>query len=137
MKMKDKLNQIFDLDPEEIEKTNLPVLNPTSEDMKMDDFDLARNTLRDLIVKNQDVLNGLVDLAKDSESARVYEVVGQLVKAQSEVAKDLMGLHKQKKDVDGDAQQKINTQNNIMFAGSTSDLMKMISNERAKIIDSK
>ena len=136
MKMKDKLNQIFDLDPEEIEKTNLPVLNPTSEDMKMDDFDLARNTLRDLIVKNQDVLNGLVDLAKDSESARVYEVVGQLVKAQSEVAKDLMGLHKQKKDVDGDAQQKINTQNNIMFAGSTSDLMKMISAERAKIIDS-
>ena len=136
MKMKDKLNQIFDLDPYEIEKTTLPVLNPTSEDMKMDDFDLARNTLRDLIVKNQDVLNGLVDLAKDSESARVYEVVGQLVKAQSEVAKDLMGLHKTKKDVEGDTQ-KINTQNNIMFAGSTSDLMKMISNERAKIIDSK
>ena len=136
MKMKDKLNQIFDLDPDEIEKTTLPVLNPTSEDMKMDDFDLARNTLRDLIVKNQDVLNGLVDLAKDSESARVYEVVGQLVKAQSEVAKDLMGLHKTKKDVEGDTQ-KINTQNNIMFAGSTSDLMKMISNERAKIIDSK
>ena len=49
-----------------------------------------------------------------------------------------MDLHKQKKDVDGDKgenAQKIGTQNNIVFAGSTSDLMKMISAERAKTIE--
>ena len=46
-------------------------------------------------------------------------------------------LAKIKKDVDGESDiQKIQTQNNIVFAGSTADLMKMISAERAKIIDS-
>ena len=59
------------------------------------------------------------------------------MKAQTGLAKELMTLHKIKKDVDGESDiQKIQTQNNIVFAGSTADLMKMISAERAKIIDS-
>lgn len=142
MKMDDNLNKLFNIEPiQEIKKEDLlPIASVDSVERKEDDFDLARNTMRNLIHKNEAVLTDLVDLARNSESARAYEVAGQLIKTQAEMAKDLMTLHKQKKEVDGersDSQQNIKTQNNIVFAGSTADLMKMIANERARTIDSK
>jgi hypothetical protein len=142
MKMDDNLNKLFNIEPiQEIKKEDLlPIATVDSVERKEDDFDLARNTMRNLIHKNEAVLTDLVDLARNSESARAYEVAGQLIKTQAEMAKDLMTLHKQKKDIDGersDSQQNIKTQNNIVFAGSTADLMKMIAFERAKTIDSK
>jgi len=142
MKMDDNLNKLFNIEPiQEIKKEDLlPIATVDSVERKEDDFDLARNTMRNLIHKNEAVLTDLVDLARNSESARAYEVAGQLIKTQAEMAKDLMTLHKQKKDIDGersDSQQNIKTQNNIVFAGSTADLMKLIASERAKTIDSK
>lgn len=134
MKMEENLNNIFNLAP--VEKGEVVPVSPDQTIQKEDDFELARDTLRKLIHKNDAVITDLVDLARNSEHPRAYEVAGQLIKAQSEIAKDLMGLHKQKKEVDGDeSQQNIKTQNNIVFAGSTSDLMKMISQQRAKPID--
>ena len=129
MKIDDKLNEIFNLAPVEV-KPELPVAITTD-----DDFDLARQTLRGLIQKNDSVISDIVSLARNSEHPRAYEVAGQLIKAQSEIAKDLMDLHKQKKDITGEEPQTIQTQNNIVFAGSTSDLMKMISAQKAKTID--
>lgn len=141
MKMDDNLNKVFNLDTiPEIKKVDLlPVVSAPGVEEREDDFDLARSTMRNLINKNESVLNDLVDLARNSESARIYEVAGQLIKTQAEMAKDLMTLHKQKKEVEGDKteSQNIKTQNNIVFAGSTSDLLKMISAERSKIIDAK
>lgn len=143
MKMDENLNKLFNIEPiPELKKEDLlPLPSVDSVEKKEDDFDLARSTMRNLIQKNESVLNDLVDLARNSESARVYEVAGQLIKTQAEMAKDLMTLHKQKKDVDGErsdaSQQNIKTQNNIVFAGSTADLMKMIASERARTIDTK
>lgn len=141
MKMDDNLNKLFNIEPiPEIKKEDLlPIPTVESVERKEDDFDLARNTMRNLIQKNEVVLTDLVELARNSESPRAFEVAGQLIKTQAEMAKDLMTLHKQKKEVDGERaeSQNIKTQNNIVFAGSTSDLMKMISAERAKTIDSK
>lgn len=141
MKMDKNLNELFNIEPvQEIKKEDLlPLPSIDSVERKEDDFDLARETMRNLIYKNEAVLDTLVDLARNSESPRAFEVAGQLIKTQAEMAKDLMTLHKQKKEVDGDRaeNQNIKTQNNIVFAGSTSDLMKMISAERAKTIDSK
>lgn len=142
MKMENNLNKLFNLEPvKEIKREDLiPLPTIDSIERKEDDFDLARNTMRDLIQKNESVINDLVNLARNSESARVYEVTGQLIKTQAEMAKDLMILHKQKKEVDGDRSsdgQSIKTQNNIVFAGSTADLMKMIATERSKPIVTK
>jgi hypothetical protein len=141
MKMDDNLNQVFNLEPiERIQPdSQLPLPAAPAAEQRQSDFDLARDTLRTLIGKNEAVITDLVDLARNSEHPRAYEVVGQLIKAQSDIAKDLMGIHKQKKDIEGavEQSQSIKTQNNIVFAGSTSDLMKMISSERAKVIDAK
>jgi hypothetical protein len=137
MKIDNNLNKIFDLEPIDTQEVHLPT-TPNTALQQEDDFELARTTLRGLIGKNDAVITSLVELANNAEHPRAYEVVGQLVKTQSEVAKDLMNLHKQKKEITGEqSPQSIKQQNNIVFAGSTSDLMKMISQQRAKTIDAK
>ena len=133
----EKLNQLFNIETFEQKPIEIKKIEETNADKKESDFDLARDTLRDLIAKNNAVIDDIVSLARSSETARPFEVAGQLLKTQSEIAKGLVDLHKQKKDIDQDEPGKIETQNNIVFAGSTSDLMKMISGERAKIIDVK
>lgn len=141
MKMNENLNQLFNLEnhsiPSEDSVGMLSTINLSIEEKKEQDFDLARNTLKHLIVKNQSVLSDLVDLARNSESPRAFEVAGQLIKTQAEMAKDLMSIHKTNREISQESnEQYINTQNNIVFAGSTSDLMKMISAHKAKSIDS-
>jgi hypothetical protein len=133
----EKLNKLFNMETFEQKPPEIKKIEETNNDKKESDFDLARDTLRDLIAKNNAVIDDIVSLARSSETARPFEVAGQLLKTQSEIAKGLVDLHKQKKDIDQDEPGKIETQNNIVFAGSTSDLMKMISGERAKIIDVK
>jgi hypothetical protein len=133
----EKLNELFNIETFEQKPIEIKKIEDTSDDKKESDFDLARDTLRDLIAKNNAVIDDIVSLARSSETARPFEVAGQLLKTQSEIAKGLVDLHKQKKDIEKDEQEKIQTQNNIVFAGSTSDLMKMISSERAKTIDVK
>lgn len=141
MKMDDNLNKLFNLEPvTSIKKEDLlPQVADDSVQERDDDFELARNTMRNLITKSEGVLTDLVELARGSESPRAYEVAGQIIKTHAELAKDLMTLHKQKKDVSSSQEQSpsIKTQNNIVFAGSTSDLMKAIAQERGKTIDSK
>jgi len=134
-KLDEKLSQLFNIEEIKKDTFELEKIKESSNDKKESDFDLARDTLRDLIAKNNAVIDDIVSLARSAETARPFEVAGQLLKTQSEIAKGLMDLHKQKKDVDQDSPEKIQTQNNIVFAGSTSDLMKMISSERAKTID--
>lgn len=132
MKLENNLNKIFDLEP--VEPTAITVTD--NQFQKEDDFDLARETLRNLIHKNDAVLSDLVEIARNSEHPRAYEVVGQIVKTQAEIAKDLMVLHKQKKEISGEeTSQNIKQQNNIVFAGSTSDLMKLISAQKAKSVE--
>ena len=89
---------------------------------------MARQTLRKLIIKGSDTLDDVTNLAKNSEHPRAYEVTGQIIKALSDVSKDLLGLQKQVKELktEDSSLQQINTQNNIVFAGSTNDLMKLL-----------
>lgn len=128
----DKLNNVFDIETVEVkqlEAVKVEKISTGNED-KEDDFKLARDTLVNLIHKNDDVIDNLIHLAKNSETARTYEVAGQLLKTQAEIAKGLMDLHKQKKDVDGESSQNIKQQNNIVFAGSTNDLMKLLNDKQ-------
>ena len=134
MKSLNKLNDVFNVDTD----VDLPlsVPTPSTEVLRQDDdFNLARDTLRGLIHKNGDALDELVHIAKNSEHPRAFEVVGKLVEAQTSLAKSLMDLHKQNKDVKGDDSTNIQTQNNVIFAGSTAELMKAISASKVKPID--
>jgi hypothetical protein len=77
-------------------------------------------------------------LSKNSETPRHYEVAGQFIKTLSDVSKDLLNLQKQVKDLEEDSggTNHINTQNNVVFAGSTNDLMKLLGKDNGeKTID--
>lgn len=127
MKEFEKLEKIFEMDS--FKSSITPAIKRTPEsssDKKESDFDLSRDTIRELIDKNNSVIDEMISIARSAETARPFEVVGQLVKTQSDLAKDLLQLHKQKKEIESEDTQKISTQNNIVFNGSTSDLMKLI-----------
>lgn len=103
-----------------------------------DDFDQARTTLRNLIAKGEQALDGMIDVARQSDHPRAYEVTGQLIKTVADTAKDLLALQKARRDLrepeEAKAQQ-IGTQNNIVFAGSTNELLKALRSKNENIID--
>ena len=69
----------------------------------------------------------MIELSKNSETPRHYEVAGQFIKTLSDVSKDLLTLQKQVKELETEeSPSRINTQNNVVFAGSTNDLMKLL-----------
>lgn len=130
-----KLNKLFNLNTIPFEERKKEVIEVPEDNSSEADFNLARKTIIETIAKNNKALDSILDIAKNAESSRAYEVAGQLVKAQTDLARELMNNHKQKKDIQGIQNNNIKQQNNIVFAGSTSDLMKMISAEKAKLIE--
>jgi hypothetical protein len=130
MKHKENLSKIFDLDYP-IQETKSTEIAPIAKEVsdEEDDYQLARRTMRSIIQKSDNTLEEILELARSTEHARTYEVAGQLIKTMSEVSKDLLALHAQKKELTKVAekdQHSIGQQNNIVFAGSTQDLLKML-----------
>jgi len=128
----DKLNETFQtsedlVQPEIIEKkiTNIK----TSVDDVRKDYDYTRGNLYSIIEKGQEAINGILELAQESEMPRAYEVAGQLIKNVADATDKLMDLQKKLKDVEEETKTKgPSTVNNALFVGSTADLAKMLKN---------
>ena len=91
------------------------------------DYDYTRGNLYSIIEKGQEAINGILELAQDSEMPRAYEVAGQLIKSVADSTDKLMDLQKKVKEIDEDNPKTQNTvTNNALFVGSTSELSKMI-----------
>ena len=117
----EKLTQVFDLTPvEKVEVVKTPI-----PDNKEADIETARQVHHELLDTSKDALQNLLDFAKASASPRAYEVVANLIKTTSDVAKTLVDLNNSKKEEEPKTQN--NTQNNI-FVGSTAELQKLIKN---------
>lgn len=134
MKMTKKfegLNDAFNVDGEivSVEKNSIEEkienLASTADDIKKD-YEYARGNLYSLVEKGQEAINGILELAQESEMPRAYEVAGQLIKNTSEIAEKLMALHKVKKDVEEEKTKGPTTVNNALFVGSTAELAKLL-----------
>jgi len=91
------------------------------------DYDYTRGNLYSIIEKGQEAINGILELAQDSEMPRAYEVAGQLIKSVSDATDKLMDLQKKLKDVEEEKATKgPSTVNNALFVGSTAELAKML-----------
>ena len=91
------------------------------------DYDYTRGNLYSIIEKGQEAINGILELAQESEMPRAYEVAGQLIKNVADATDKLMDLQKKLKDVEEDKQVRgPSTVNNALFVGSTADLQKML-----------
>ena len=105
----------------------VPETNGMEEDT---DFKYTRENLYNLLERGQDAVEELLEIAKQSEHPRAFEVVGQLIGKLTETNKELMGLHKTKKDLS--TEKGPTNVTNALFVGSTSDLQKMLKEKVAE-----
>ena len=129
------LNDTFNITPTEVEVDQTEVKEPvgiqkpdrlTKGDIEKD-YEYTRGNLYSIIEKGQEAINGILELAQDSEMPRAYEVAGQLIKSVSDATDKLMDLQKKLKDVNEESIAKGPTNvTNALFVGSTSDLSKLI-----------
>ena len=100
----------------------------TKDDIEKD-YEYTRGNLYSIIEKGQEAINGILELAQESEMPRAYEVAGQLIKSVSDATDKLMDLQKKLKDVEEETKVKgPNTVNNALFVGSTAELQKLLKN---------
>jgi hypothetical protein len=111
--------------------TPIEVSQPSEKNIKKDiekDYEYTRANLYSLIEKGQEAINGIMELAGESDSPRAYEVAGQLIKSVADTTDKLIDLQKKLKDVqeDGGKVSTNNVTNNAVFVGSTSELSKLL-----------
>ena len=98
----------------------------TKDDIEKD-YEYTRGNLYSIIEKGQEAINGILELAQESEMPRAYEVAGQLIKSVSDATDKLMDLQKKLKDVNEEQETKgPTTVNNALFVGSTAELQKLL-----------
>ena len=102
------------------------VSSSSTEDIKKD-YEYTRGNLYSIIEKGQEALNGVLELAQESEMPRAYEVAGQLIKNVADATDKLLDLQKKLKDIEEETQAKGPTNvTNALFVGSTAELSKLL-----------
>lgn len=96
------------------------------------DYEYTRGNLYSLIEKGQEAINGILELAQESEMPRAYEVAGQLIKNVGDVADKLMDLQKKLKTIDEVKSKGPTNVTNALFVGSTTELSKFIKAQTQK-----
>ena len=96
------------------------------------DYNYARENYYNLIERNQDAIEEMLEIAKQSEHPRAFEVVGQLIISGLDANKELMGLHKTKKELSIEKGGHTTTVNNAVFVGSTAELQKLLKGKRGE-----
>ena len=127
-----ELNEAFDVagdivSAEPVQDTPKNTVSSSStEDIKKD-YEYTRGNLYSIIEKGQEALNGVLELAQESEMPRAYEVAGQLIKNVADATDKLLDLQKKLKDVEEETQAKGPTNvTNALFVGSTAELSKLL-----------
>lgn len=105
----------------------------SSPDQLKKDYEYTRGNLYSLIEKGQEAVDGILELAQESDQPRAFEVAGQLIKHVGDVADKLIDLQKKVNDIEAPTKtREINTTNNTMFVGSTADLAKFLKQQKDK-----
>lgn len=115
-----------------------PPINKDKKDIK-DDYEFSRETYRDLIKTGTHSLDSLAELARESEHPRAFEVLSRSIKDIADTTEKLMALQKSKKDLAKEDEEKDEARkqitNNNVFVGSTSELQRLLKQDRDRIID--
>lgn len=114
----------------EIVKTEPTAIKKPGEspDQLQKDYEYSRGQLYSIIEKGQEAINGILELAQESDSPRAYEVAGQLIKNVGDVTDKLIDLQKKMKDINQEQKGSTPTSvtNNAVFLGSTAELQKFL-----------
>ena len=130
------LDKTFGINPEVVEEKT-EVIKPekpdrlTKDDITRD-YEYTRGNLYSIIEKGQEAIDGILEIAQESEMPRAYEVAGQLIKSVSDATDKLIDLQKKLKDVNEEQSKGPTNVTNALFVGSTADLAKLIKQQNTK-----
>jgi hypothetical protein len=121
-------------EPVSEEATNKPAANTLVADAE-EDYKFSRENVKKLISTSDEAISSMINLAQDSEHPRAFEVLAGLIKTAADVNKQLMDLQKDRKKLLTTETKRgetiSNTTNNIVFAGPTSELQKILAAREA------
>ena len=130
MKDFDSIDKALDIESSIVESEPAPISKKKEERNKSEiqkDYEYTRGQLYSLIEKGQETLNGIMELADETQSPRAYEVAGQLIKNVADATDKLLTLQQKLKDVEEEKESKgPTTVNNALFVGSTAELQKLL-----------
>ena len=136
-KLEDNVNDILGIEKKD-EKFSLkefeqPAPVPRKIDETKNDIDNdyahSRDNYYNLIDKGNEAIEGILDIAKEGQHPRAYEVAGQLIKNVADATDKLMDLQKKLKDVNEESKKGPTNVTNALFVGSTSDLSKFLKSQ--------
>ena len=130
-KVDEKLDELLDIQGEivKVEK-KLPTLTTSShstQEEQTSDYKYSREVFYGLVERGQDAIEGILDIARESEHPRVYEVAGQLIKTVGETTEKLIDLQAKMKELDHDDSHPQKVSNNL-FVGSSTELQRLLKN---------
>ena len=142
MALEDKVNEILGLEPAKTPtpKGEFKAPVPRKEDKDKQDIDndhkYSRENYYNLIEKGQEAIEGILDVAKEGQHPRAYEVAGNLIKSVADTVDKLQDLNKKLKDLKELPKTANANIKNALFVGSTAELQKMLKKDD-EVIESK
>ncbi len=124
----DKLDDAFNIVPQDtVSETEIVKLEDDVKDIEKD-YEYSREQLYNLIGKGQEAIDGIMDVARNSDHPRAYEVAFQGIKNIADMTDKLIDLQKKMKTIEEDTPSRKgpSTVNNTMFIGSTAELQKFL-----------
>ena len=133
----DKIANSLDLTPivDEPKPVNA-IVEKSFENIPKKDLEYSRENLYHLIERGRDALDGILNLADQSQSPRAYEVAGQIIKTMTDTNRDLIDLQVKAKDL-FDEKLDPHTINNNLFVGNTAELTKLMGGNARNVLKGK
>ena len=133
MKNFDSIEEALNVDTEVVEtpkkETRKNQLAKSEANDSEKDYEYSRANLYSLVEKGQEAVNGILELAQESDSARAYEVAATTIKAVADTTDKLIDLQQKMKDLEQDPNKPTNV-TNALFVGSTAELSKLIKKQK-------
>ena len=107
-KLEDKVNEILGIEPDnkptlesliKVENPSVPRIEDTNKSDVENDYKYSRDNYYDLIQKGQEAIEGILEIAKEGQHPRAYEVAGQLITNVAQTVDKLQDLQKKLKDL--------------------------------------
>jgi len=138
--LEDKVNEILGLETrqekEETKEFQPPVERPkgdieikTEKDINQD-YSYSRDSYYNLIDKGNEAIEGILEIAKEGQHPRAYEVAGQLIGQVGATVDKLQDLQKKLKDLKQVPKTANTNVKNALFVGSTAELQKMLNRKQ-------
>ena len=101
-----------------------------------DDYEYSRDTYYEILENGKESMQLMIEVARESEHPRAFEVLSTMMKNMADVNDKLMDLNKKNKDINQKEELKqLGSTTNNLFVGTTTDLQRLIQNEKQVVID--